>query len=336
MAFIGGGNRSKRLRGAPLAALDVGTSKICCLISRVDADNRIRLRGVGQHISRGLRAGTVVDIEAAQLAIAQAVASAEEMAGETIRQVYVNVSGGRPASEIADVDLRLDGRAFGDADWRAILRKARDEQIGSGRALVHAIATNFSIDGAIGIQDPRGMVGEQASAKVHMVTAQASALRNLRACLAGCHIEIAGIAVSPYAAGLACLHDDEMNLGVTVVDMGAGTTSIASFFDGKLVFASTVPFGGSHVTSDIAHGVGASLEGAERVKALHGCAQGSPSDVLEIIDVPQQLDDDGERRIGKVPKSVLVGMMRPRLEEILEAVDERLKASGLNKTAGSS
>jgi cell division protein FtsA len=100
MAFIGGGNRSKRLRGAPLAALDVGTSKICCLISRVDADNRIRLRGVGQHISRGLRAGTVVDIEAAQLAIAQAVASAEEMAGETIRQVYVNVSGGRPASEI--------------------------------------------------------------------------------------------------------------------------------------------------------------------------------------------------------------------------------------------
>jgi cell division protein FtsA len=168
---------------------------------------------------------------------------------------------------------------------------------------------------------------------MHVVTAAAGAVKNLTTCVARCHLEPRAIVVSPYAAGLASLVDDEMDLGVTVIDMGAGTTSLAVFFDGHVVYTDSVPIGGGHVTNDIARGLSTPLAQAERIKTLYGNCIATPADEREIIHVPQV----GEEETGisnQIPRSILIGIVQPRLEETFELVRSRLESSGFDKIAG--
>jgi cell division protein FtsA len=158
-------------------------------------------------------------------------------------------------------------------------------------------------------------------------------VRNLAHCIGRCHLEIAGLVVSPYAAGLACLVEDESDLGVTVIDMGGGTTSIAVFYDGNLVFTDSVPVGGGHVTNDIARGLSTPVAHAERMKTLYGSAIASAADERELITVPQVGEED-ETQANHVPRSLLVGIISPRLEETFEMVRDRLESSGFDKIAG--
>src|SRR6185312_13496804 len=160
-----------------------------------------------------------------------------------------------------------------------------------------------------------------------------SSLRNLASCIGRCHLEIAALVMSPYAAGLAALVADESELGVTIIDMGGGTTTIAVFFDGNLVFSDSVPVGGGHVTNDIARGLSTPIAHAERMKTLYGSAIASPSDEREMISVPQVGEED-DGQANHVPKSLLVGIISPRLEETFELVRNRLEASGYDKVAG--
>jgi cell division protein FtsA len=202
-----------------------------------------------------------------------------------------------------------------------------------GREVVHSIPVGFSIDASRGIRDPRGMYGQRLGVNMHVVTAAAGAVRNHANSVGRCHLEIAALVVSPYAAGRACLVEDEIDLGVTVVDMGGGTTGIAVFFDGNLVFADSVPVGGGHVTNDIARGLSTPLVHAERMKTLYGCAIASAADEREIIAVPQ-IGEEEDGQANHVPKSLLVGIISPRLEETFELVRDRLEASGFDKIAG--
>ncbi len=177
------------------------------------------------------------------------------------------------------------------------------------------------------------MFGERLGVDMHVVTAAAGAVRNLTSCVARCHLDIRALVVSPYAAGLAALVDDERDLGVTVIDMGGGTTTVAVFFDGNVVFTDSVPIGGGHVTNDIARGLSTPLVHAERMKTLYGNCIPSPADERDVINVPKVGEDDGGQ-VEAVPKSILVGVIQPRLEETFELVRARLESSGFDKIAG--
>lgn len=323
---------AERPRRGLVAALDIGTSKLCCFLSRVEEEGP-RIVGIGHHVSRGLRNGLVIDIEAASQGILNTVHAAEQMAGETISEIVVNLSGGLAASRIVKAEIVLNGREVSNNDMRRVLNQGYMLKETADREVIHSIPVGFSIDGSRGIRDPRGMFGQRLGVNMNVVSANAAAVRNLAACIARCHLEIAALVVSPYAAGLAALVPDESALGVTIIDMGGGTTTIAVFFDGNIVFTDCVPVGGIHVTNDIARGLSTPIIHAERMKILYGSAIASASDEREMIAVPQVgEEDDGEA--NHVPKSLLVGIIVPRLEETFELVRNSLEASGFDKLAG--
>ena len=320
-------------RNGVIAALDIGSSKISCLIGKVEDSGRPTVIGIGHQLSRGVKNGTIVDMDEAEMAILTAVHAAEKMSAETIEEVVVNLSGGYPASQTVGVEVAIAGHEVGDADLRRVLEHGRTIDVGPDRQVVHSIPVGYTIDGNRGIRDPRGMYGDRLGVTMHIVTAAAGAARNIATCVNRCHLEVSSLVVSPYASGLATLVEDEKDLGVTVIDMGGGTTGIAVFFDGQVVFTDTIAIGGNHVTSDIARGLSTPLVHAERRKTLYGSALTSPSDERELINVPQ-IGEDGSGTPNQVAKSILVGIIQPRLEETFELVRARLEASGFDKIAG--
>ena len=327
------GSSRPRPKGELVAVLDVGTTKVVCFIGRIDDSGRPRIIGIGHQVSQGLRSGVVVDMELAERSIGSAVNAAEQMAGETIHEVLVSLSGGCPTSQSVAVDVALSGHHVAEGDLRQALRSYHNTYIDPDTDLVHSIPVSYAIDGNRGIRDPRGMFGENLSVELHLVTAAAGPVRNLATCITRCHLQIEAFVVSPYASGLSSLVADELELGSALIEMGGGTTGIAVFFEGNLVFTDTVPVGGHHVTNDVARGLTTPVNHAERLKTLYGNAIPNASDERELIDVPQVGEPD-PAHANHVPKSLLTGIIRPRLEEIFELVRSRLEASGFDKVAG--
>ncbi|MEO9902489.1 cell division protein FtsA [Nisaea sp.] len=334
-------------RTGTVAILDIGSTKICCLIARIGengtrADHNgeqaptlpgIRVIGIGHQVARGIRSGMIVDMAEAEECVRAAVHAAEKMADETIQRVFVNLSGGYPHSQTVGVEVSIGGQEVGDSDVRRILGQWQKVEVEADRQLIHSIPVGFSIDGSRGIRDPRGMCGDRLGANMHLVTAASSAVRNITSVVERCHLGIEAFVVSPYAAGLSCLVEDERDLGVTVIDMGGGTTTMAVFFDGSVIYTDCVPVGGAHITSDIARGLATPVHEAERLKTLYGSAIPSSLDEREVIDVPLVGEQD-ENHPNHVPKSLLIRIIHPRLEETFELVRNRLEASGFDKVAG--
>ena len=322
-----------KTRTGQIVALDVGSTKVSCLVARASADGAMRVIGVGHNVSSGVRAGAVVDMGATETSILAAVSAAEHMSGERLRSATVNISGGKPSSRSFGFEVAIAGHEVAEGDLRRIHGHwlPRDET--DGRELIHCIPMGYSIDGIRGIRDPRGMYGEKLGVNVHFVTARTGAYRNLSTCVARCHLDIEDTVVSPYASGLACLVEDEKDLGATVVDMGGGATTLGVFYDGQVVYTDAIPIGGAHVTNDIARGLSTPIAHAERMKTLYGSAIPSPADDREIIDVPL-VGEDSQALANHVPRSMLVGIIRPRLEETLELVRSSLDAAGVNRIAG--
>ena len=319
-------------RNGAIAALDVGTTKISCFVARLGADS-CRVVGIGHQVSRGMRSGAVVDMEEVEHAVRGAVDAAERMAGETVREVTLSFSGGSPHSQRIVQETAIAGHEVGDGDVRRVLGQGRTVVDDTGREIVHAIPMGYTVDEARGVRDPRGMFGARLGADVHVVTLNAGPARNLAVCVERGHLDVAAVVVSAYAAGMGVLVQDEKDLGVTVLDMGGGTTGIAVFYDGNLAFTDSVPVGGAHVTSDIARGLSTPTDKAERLKTLYGSALASPADENEMIRVTR-IGESGGESATQHPRSVLVGIIRPRIEETLELVRERLEASGYQHAAG--
>ena len=274
-----------RPRGALIAAIDIGTTKVCCFIARRE-ENGPRILGIGHQISRGVRAGQIVDLDAAATSMLNAVHAAEQMAGETITEVILNLSGGFPPSRIVPVEVSVSGREIGDAEMKRVLGHGHAYRDAADRQIIHSVPVGFAIDGSRGIRDPRGMFGDKLGVNMHIVSASSAAVRNAVAAVGRCHLEVSGMVVSPYAAGLSALVEDEIQLGATLIDMGGGTTTIGVFYDGAIVYADTVPVGGGHVTNDIARGLSTPISHAERMKTLHGNAQSCADDEREFLTVP--------------------------------------------------
>jgi cell division protein FtsA len=320
-------------RGGLIAALDVGSSKVCCFIARADLDGKLTVEGIGHQLSRGIKAGTVIDVEAVEESIRAAVDAAERMANETISQVYLNLSNGRPHSDAVRVEVRISGDQVDENDIRNAISEATKQFNRPERDIIHAIPVVYSVDGAMGIHDPRGMYGDQLGVDIHIVTVEKGPTRNLRHCLERGHLGIAGTVVSPYASGLSCLVEDEREIGVTLIDMGGGTTTTSVFMEGSLVYADVVPIGGQHVTNDIARGLLTSISDAERMKTLHGSAIRSSSDDSDTLTITQ-VGEHGSNHTQEIPQSVLMGIIQPRLEEIFETVHDHLITSGYDQLAG--
>jgi len=334
------GSTPQKPRNGLVAALDVGSTKVCCLIARPGGERGgamsagARIVGIGHQVSHGLRNGTIVDLDQAERSIRATVEAAEQMAGENIHRVIVNLSGGKPKSRLLAYEVAIGGHEIGDGDIRRILDPANlESEKTDERELLHRIPMGYGVDGNRGIADPRGMFGERLSVNMHVVSALRGALRNLETVVRRCHLEIEGVVVSPYAAALGCLSEEEKALGVTCIDMGGGSTSVAVFFDGDLVHTDVIPIGGSHVTKDIARGLVTPLDHAERLKTLYGNAMPSANDDRQLIQVPT-VGEEEMPEANTVPRSVLVGIVRPRIEEVFELVRDRLKQAGFDQVAG--
>ena len=271
--------------GGVCAALDVGSSKIACFIARTDqtvSGPRPRVVGVGHQSSRGVRAGAVVDMDAAAEAIRAAVEQAERMASQAVSSVTVTLSSGQPSSTRIAAEIDLPQREVTERELRRLLDGALSEFDAEDRVVLHAIPLSWSVDDHRGIRDPRGMFGRTLGVEVHVITAAIGPLRNLLTCVERCHFDLRGVVATPYASGLSALADDEVQLGATLIDMGAGATTAAVFAEGALLHIDAVPVGGSHVTSDVARGLSTPLAAAERLKTLYGSALDSPEDDQQV------------------------------------------------------
>ena len=313
-----------------IAALDIGTTKISCLIGepvrrQTGADGRpaVVVKGAGHQAARGVRCGSVISIEEAERAIRLAVDQAERMAGTTIAEVFVNVSGGRPLSRAYRGTASVGGGPVGEDHKRRAVADAFAKLDQPGRVLVHGAAVAWSLDDAAGIERPEGMYGAELGVDVNVVTAEPGALRNLALAIERCHLSVAGFVIAPYASGRAALAADEAKLGSVVLDLGGATTSIAVFHDGELAYADVLNLGGQHITADLARGLSTTVAHAERMKTLYGSTLPVPYDDHETLTVPN-LGELGVDAVHKVARSMLTGIIQPRMEEILEIVRDRL------------
>jgi cell division protein FtsA len=338
-------SRMKQLaprRSVTVAALDIGTSKVACLIARLTPErdapagewrtHRARILGIGHQRSRGVKSGLVVDMDEAESAVRQTVDAAERMAGLQIDQVIVTASGGRLASQHFTAKTVIGGRQVAESDVHRVLEASAIHPMTRGRVAIHSLPTGFSLDGVPGVREPKNMIGEELGVDLHVVTCDQAAARNLVFAVERGHLMVEALAAAPYAAGLSVLEPDEAEMGVVLIDMGAGSTSVAVFQGGGLQHVDAITLGGNHITMDIARGLNARLSDAERLKTFHGAAISSPSDERETITFAH-VGEDGEHPIH-APKSHLVRIIRPRIEETLEFLRDRLARAGFGSASG--
>jgi cell division protein FtsA len=323
-------------RAALVVALDVGTSKIACLIARLKPQppqdvlrrrsHSIEVIGFSHTESFGMKAGNVVDLTEAEGAVRHAVDVAERSAHCQVESVIVSISAGRLASERLTASVRMAGAAVGNRDIARVLAAGIRRSVHDGRLVLHAVPIGFSLDDAHGVRDPRGMLAAVFGVDMHVVTADTATVCNLLNAVETCHVMVEAMVGGPYAASLATLADDESDLGAAVVDMGAGTTTVAVFADGRFIHADGFGVGGRHVTLDLARGLGTSVYDSERIKTLYGSVLTGGADERNMITVPTVSGEDRDApRI--VSRAELTRIIKPRAEEILEMVRDRLAFS---------
>ena len=323
-------------RAAVVAALDVGTSKVACLIARLEPQppqevlrrrtHCVHVLGFAHTAAAGMKGGGVVDLVEAEQMIGNAIEIAENGARVQLQSVVVSLSGGRLGSERFIADIALAGGAVTDSEIARVLAAASRHSVRDGRAVLHSLPTGFQLDAASGIREPRGMLGSRFGVDMHMVTAEVATVRNLMLTVERSHLHVEAMVSSPYASGLAVLADDEADLGAATIDLGAGTTTFAVFSGGRFVHADGFALGAHHVTMDLARGLNTRIADAERIKAIYGSVMSGGSDERDMITVPPVGDDEREPP-QFVSRAALTRIIKPRVEEILEMVRDRLVAS---------
>jgi len=327
-----------------IAILDVGSSKIACLVLRFDGPDQtrgedgmgslagqasFRVIGAATTRSRGVRFGEVDAMPETERAIRTAVQAAQKMAGVRVDHVIACLSGARPRSYgLAGMVDVADG-PVGEDDIARALAACDVPDLGHGREVLHAQPVNFSLDHRSGLADPRGQIGNSLSVDMHLLSVEDTAIQNLLFCIQRCDLELAGLASSAYVAGVSSLVEDEQELGSACIDMGGGSTGVSIFIKKHMIYADSVRLGGDHVTSDISKGIQIPLAQAERIKTFHGGVVATGMDDREMIEIGGDTGDwDRDRR--RISRSELIGIMRPRVEEILEEVRSRLDAAGFD------
>ncbi len=317
-----------------ITALDIGSWKVSALIAERNDAGEIQVLGTGQRESKGVRRGYVADMGSTELAIREAVEQAERMAGTNIEDVWVSFSAGGLVSDIASVEVELGGHRIEQEDIDELLSAGRNSLDPDGRMILHAQPTLYTLDGLQGVKKPLGLHADTLGVDIHVVCADGSPVRNLDLCVRSAHLEVKSIIASPVATGLSCLSDEERELGVALVEMGAGVTNVSLFAGGMLVGLTSIPFGAADITDDIASAFGTRREHAERIKCFYGSATASPRDNHDMIDVaPISMDDDGAE-VNRITRAQLITVIRQRLEHIVGEVGKALKDLGFTGPIG--
>ncbi len=317
-----------------IAALDIGSSKVACLIAHIDLEGQVKVLGVGNRACNGgVAGGVVVDMDATEKAIRAAVDQAEKMAGQTVSDVVIAFSGSNPKSQVIEVGVQVEGHAVSDADLDRALAKANAKIDTEAGELLHAFPAAYAVDGNFGVKSPVGMYGKQLTVALLVIIADPGPLQNLQACVRRAHLNVLDIVHGPFAAGLSTLVEDEMKMGAACIDMGAGTTGISIFAQGSLVHAETIALGGAQITEEIARSLLTPFDQAERLKTFNGAAIVDPADERHEIEV-QQVGEAGRDSFSRQPRSSLTSVMQKELELLFATVAKRLDASGFSGVAG--
>ena len=312
-----------------IAALDIGSSKVCCLIAKISRDKKINVVGYGYNASKGIKNGIVTDINQATLSVCNAVETAEQMANERINRIIVNISGDKIRSTLKNATIAINrNHPVNDFDIKKVIEKGIRKINVEDNELIHCLPTNYRLDLGEEIKDPRNIYGENLSVNILLGMIPDIQFKNLASVIENAHLDIAEKAFSAYASGLSCLVEDEKEIGATIIDLGGGTTNIATFKHGHPIAFSSIGVGGNNVTNDIAWGLTTSFTHAERLKTLHGCAFMTSQDKKDLINV-YPVGEEDDSLIKQVPKSELIGIITPRIEEIFELVNKKLTDHGL-------
>lgn len=324
--------------------LDVGTHKMCCLVARLmppprfqDAPSpfsRIQILGQGYQRSRGIVAGRIAEMDAAERTIRSVVAQAERSADVTVNEVYVTASFGPLHSDSFVASVDLPGGSVTARDMVQVMNAAREYAGRGGKAVLHVAPFGYTLGYESGITDPLGMIGDALKVDVHAVSIESLPFRNLRHCIERSHLAVKGVSVAAFTSAKAVITDAEAHAGVTCLDMGAGTTGISVFSGGHLVHCDSIGIGGNHITNDIAEAFSMSLAEAERLKTLYTSVLGGHDDPHEAV--PAEDDDDyhGALSFCQLSKADLSDVARIRLEEMFAEICERLRASGVGPMSG--
>jgi cell division protein FtsA len=307
-----------------ITALDIGSSKVSALIAQKGDGGELVVLGTGQRESRGVKRGYIADMVATEAAVREAVEQAERIAGTNIEDVWVSFSAGGLVSDIVKLEVDLGGHRVEQSDIDDLLKAGRDAIDPSGRMVLHAQPTRYTLDGLNGVKRPLGLHADRLGVDIHVVATDGSPVRNLDLCVRSAHLEVRSIIAAPVATGLACLSEEERELGVALVEIGAGVTNVSVFNEGVLASLASIGMGAADITDDIASAFGTRRAQAERLKCFHGSANMSPRDHHEMIDVAP-VSHEGEAEGTRITRAQLNTVIRARLERLMGEVQKELK-----------
>ncbi|GAB1231555.1 cell division protein FtsA [Ferrigenium sp. UT5] len=313
-----------------IVGLDIGTSKIACIVAEVTAEGTLEVVGAGMHQSSGMKKGMVVNIDATVGAIQQALQEAELMADCKIREVYTGIAGGHIRSSNAHGMIKIKDKEVAQTDVVRAIETASSISLPGDQQILHILEQEFSIDGQEGIKKPLGMSGLRLEVEIHIVTGAVSAVQNILKCIHRCGLEVNDMILQPLASSKAVLAEDEKELGVCLIDIGGGTTDVAIFTNGAIRHTAVIPIAGDQITNDIAMALRTPTKDAEDIKIKYGCALRQLA-----TDAPIEVPGVGERSARMLSRQTLAEVIEPRVEELYSLVQTELRRSGLEEVLSS-
>lgn len=317
-----------------VTALDIGSSKVSAMIAEPGEGGELRILGTGQRESRGVRRGFVADMERTESAIREAVEQAERIAGTNVEETFVSFSAGGLVSTVASVEVGIGGRRIEKTDIDNLLMAGAESINPEGRTILHAMPALYTLDGMQGVKKPLGLHAEKLAVDIHVIATDPSPMRNLDLCVRSAHLGVKAIVASPVAAGRACLSEEERELGVALVEMGAGVTNVSVFAGGMLVGLKSLPIGGIDITDDIASAFGTRRVEAERMKCFYGSATSSPRDNHDMIDLAPIAGGEEGTEAARITRAQLIAVIRTRLDELMGEIAGALKDLGFSGPFG--
>lgn len=308
-----------------VVGLDIGSGKVCTFIGELEENDKIEIIGIGTAPSLGVKKGVIIDLDQAILSVKESIESAERMAGIRIHSAFVSIAGSHITSINSKGVIAISGESpeITENDIEKVIEAAKAGIVSSEKELIHTLSREFIVDGQSGISDPLGMSGARLECKVHIINGSVTAVQNLIKCVEGAGLDIEEIIFGTLASSNAVLSNAEKELGVLLVDIGAGTTEIAIFIEGGLAYSAVLPVGGIQITNDLAVGLRTSIEEAEKIKINYGSAvenSASPEKLIEISNT------DGINK-HNVTKKYLVEIIEPRVSEIFNLLGTEIRKS---------
>ena len=320
-------NYSSFTNNTIIAALDIGSSKVCCLIGKLDSQKKISIIGAGFQESKGLLSGIITDMSALENSIRNCVASAEKMAAVRIKKINIGFSSINIDIENLNIEIDLKGSIVSQGDLDRAYNFLTEKHITGSRAILHIIPVQYSIDGNKGVKSPLGMFGDKLGVEISIISTDQNILKNFKNVVKQCDLEIDNIIYTPYAIGLSLLSDEEKELGVALLDIGSTLTSLSIFYNGAILHTKIIPLGGNMITNDISRIFSLSISDSERIKIINGQLIEELENSLSVIEVDSL---GGEYDSIEITRKDLIAVIKPRVNEIINSIKDQIIKSGYN------